>query len=151
MDFARINPQKEAEIGTDWHVDYDGEELFLDGEPITIGFIGVDSELGRKESARMVKRLDVLKRSKSKKKDGNIAVKDLSVTDILALADGNEEIKAKFYASLTTGWSNVTYIPDDMLDDPDAVAEELEYSKANAEMLFTTRPWMMKGIDAFLG
>ena len=144
MDFARINTRRDAEEGATYHVEYDGEALFFDGKPIEMDFLGLESETGRRAAARMVKQLD--RKSGGKRKGAK-----MSVDELLNAAEDSEKARAKFYAEICTGWRNVVYLEDSEIDNPDAVPQLLEFSKANAEKLFTTRPWMMEGIDAFLG
>jgi len=143
MDFARIDPRRDAELGATYKVEYEGEQLFHDGKPITISFLGLQSRTGKRAAAQMVKEMD--KRA-GKKRD----LSKMSVDEMLNVAEHSDNTRAKFYAALTTGWANISYIPDDKMDDPEATAEPLPYSKANAEMLFSTRPWMLEGIDSFL-
>ncbi len=95
-------------------------------------------------TAQMVKALDEQIGGKKR------SVKNMSVDDILQATEGNEEIKARFYARLTTGWSNVFYLEDNKMDDPKAKPTELTFSEDTAFMLYSTRPWIMEGIDAFL-
>lgn len=144
MDFARIDPRLDAENGATYHVDYDGEPLFHDKKPIQIDFLGLQSETGKRAAAKMVKDMD---KKAGRKRDAS----KMSVDEMLAAASDSEEARARFYAELTTGWRNVVYLEDAQIDDPKAVPALLEYSKANAFKLFSTRPWIMEGIDRFLG
>lgn len=45
----------------------------------------------------------------------------------------------------------MTYIEDKDLDDPEAEPVPMEFSQANAAKLFSTRSWLLVGIDDFLG
>lgn len=143
MDFARIDPRRDAEFGATFHVEYEGEQLFHEGKPIEISFVGLQSRAGKRAAAHMVKDTD---KKTGKKRD----VGKMSVDEMLKLADESDETRAKFYAALTTGWNNIVYIPDEKMDDPQAQPEPLAYSKENAVMLFTTRPWLMEEVDGFL-
>lgn len=155
MDFARIDPRRDAERGATYHVMYVtdrdsetgepiGERLYNDGKPIEMDFLGLDSAAGRRAAAQMVRDMD--RKVGGKKR----SAKDMSVDEILATATENEQVRAQFYAALVTGWRNVVYLDDDKMDDPNAKPAELAFSEANAVKLFSTRPWIMEGIDAFL-
>lgn len=144
MDFARIDPRRDAEKGATYHVDYDGERLFHDGQPIEIDFLGLQSATGKRAAARMVKELD---RKAGRKRDAS----KMSVDEMLDAASESEEARARFYAELTTDWRNVVYLEDAEIDNPKAKPEPMPYSKENAAKLFSTRPWVMEGIDRFLG
>lgn len=144
MDFARIDPRRDAEKGATYHVDYDGERLFHDGQPIEIDFLGLQSATGKRAAAKMVKELD---RKAGRKRDAS----KMSVDEMLDAASESEEARARFYAELTTGWRNVVYLEDAEIDNPKAKPEPMPYSKENAAKLFSTRPWVMEGIDRFLG
>ena len=144
MDFARIDPRRDAEKGATYHVDYDGERLFHDTNPIEIDFLGLQSATGKRAAAKMVKDLD---RKTGRKRDAS----KMSVDEMLAASNESEEARARFYADLSTGWRNVAYLDDEDIDNPDAEPTLLEYSKENAFKLFSTRPWIMEGIDRFLG
>ncbi len=147
--FARIDPAKDAERGATFHVTYEGELLYFDEEneqPITIDFVGPESRTGKEAAARMVMAMDKLSSGRNPKK----TAKDMSEKQILQLARKNEKIRAKYYAELSTGWENVTYIENEKLSDPEAEPELLEWSQANAFKLFSTRTWIMEGIDDFL-
>lgn len=144
MSFAHINPRADAEAGATYHVEYEGEKQYHDGNPIEIDFLGVESATAKRAMAEAVKAAD---KGKGKARDAS----KMSVEEILASVDNDEKVKAKFLAELTTGWRNLPYIEDDKLSDPKAQAELLPYSKENALKFFSTRPWFMSGADAFLG
>lgn len=145
MDFARISPRLDAEAGATWHVDFEGESLYQDGEPIEIDFVGLESKTAKRAAAELARKID-------KKNGGNKrSLRNMTVEQIMAAGQDSEEAQAEFYAALTTGWRNVTYIPDEHLDDPEYRAEALAYSEANAVKLFRTRPWLIPGADRFLG
>lgn len=144
LSFAHIDPRRDAEKGATYHVDYDGERLFHDKEPIEIDFLGLQSETGKRAAAKMVKDLD---QKAGRKRDAS----KMSVDEMLDAAAESQEARARFYAELTTGWRNVVYLDDADIDNPDVEPAMLEYSKENAFKLFSTRPWIMEGIDRFLG
>ncbi len=151
MDFARINTQRDAERGATYHVEFiansedkSGEALYHNGKPITIDVVGIEGQIGREAAARMVKSLDQADGRKGRR------ASNMSVAEILLSIDGKDEIKAWFYARLTTGWSNVFYLADDKFDEEGAAPEELAFSEGNAFMLYSTRPWIMEGLDNFL-
>jgi len=144
MDFARIDPRRDAEKGATYHVDYDGERLYHDGKPIEIDFLGLQSATGKRAAAKMVKDMD---RKAGRKRDAS----KMSVDEMLDAASESEEARARFYAELTTGWRNVVYLEDAEIDNPDAEPAPMPYSKENAAKLFSSRPWVMEGIDRFLG
>ena len=151
MDFARIDTRRDAENGATYHVMFitdsqekTGEHLYHDGEPVSIDLLGIEGNTGKAAAARMVKELDAQNGSKKR------TAKNMSVDEILQAAEGNDEIKARFYAGLTTGWSNIFYLSDEEIDDPKAEPKELKFTADNAFMLYSTRPWIMEGIDAFL-
>jgi len=144
MDFARIDPRRDADAGAAYHVSYEGTPLYFNDDPIEIDVQGLESEVGKRAAAKMIKEAD--KRNGKKRN-----AKSLSVDEILKLTDEDELARAKFYAALTTGWRNVVYLEDDQMDDPDAKPEPLPFSEANAFKLYSTRPWVMEGLDDFLG
>lgn len=144
MDFARIDPRRDAEVGATYHVDYDGERLYHEKKPIEIDFLGLQGATGKRAAAKMVKSLD---QKTGRKRDAS----KMSVDEMLDAASDSEEARARFYADLSTGWRNIPYLEDADIDNPDAEPTMLEYSKENAFKLFSTRPWIMEGIDRFLG
>ncbi|KIC22510.1 hypothetical protein [Leisingera sp. ANG-Vp] len=144
MDFARINTRRDAEQGATWHVEFDGEPLFNKDEAIEMDFLGLESDAGRRASAAMVRKLD--KKSKGKRKSTQ-----LSVQEMINAAEDSEQARAEFYSRLCTGWRRVTYIEDEDLDNPEAKPVPMEFSRENALKLFSTRTWLMEGIDRFLG
>ena len=146
MDFARINPARDADEAAVWHVEYDGELLYADGKPIKVSLYGLDGARGKKAQARMAKII-----SASQGRNKTRVLHNMSVEQILALASKNEKARAEMFADLTESWENILYIEDDMLDDPKAEAEPLAFTRENAVKLYSTRPWIMEGIDTFLG
>ncbi|AHD02951.1 hypothetical protein [Leisingera methylohalidivorans] len=142
--FARINTRQDAEQGATWHVEFDGEPLFHDGEAIEMDFLGLESDAGRRAAAAMVRKMD--KKSKGKRKSAT-----MSVQDMIDAAEDSELARAEFYSKLCTGWRGVTYIEDADLDNPDAQPALMEFSRENALKLFSTRVWIMEGVDGFLG
>lgn len=145
MDFARINPELDGDAAATWHVELEGELLYDKGQPIEIDVLGLDGKVGKRAAAAMAKSLDATRGRKRQKE-----LKNMSVDEILAGADRNDSLRAKFYAALTTGWRNITYIDDEKRHDPKAEPEALEFSQENAVMLYSTRPWIMAGLDDFL-
>lgn len=143
MDFARINPRRDAEISATYHVEFDGERLHHDKKPIEMDFLGIESETGRRAAAKMIKEID---RKRKSKRDAS----KMGVDEIMDVASESELARARFYATLCTGWRNVVYIEDKDIDDPKAAPKPLEFSRENAIKLFSTRPWIMEGIDSFL-
>lgn len=143
MDFARIDPRRDAENGATYHVEFEGQKLTHEGKPITIKFQGTEGKVGKRAAAKMVKAIDA---KSGRKRD----VSKMDVSDILEAAEQHEEERARFYAELTMGWDNIFYLEDEQIDDPDAVPEPLSFSQDNAFKLFSTRPWIMEGIDGFL-
>lgn len=152
-DFARISLSHDAEKGATLQLynpytfdprNPDNVDLLTSGdEYIEIDLVGVDGPTGKAASARMVK-------ASNKKTGTNTSIKDLTEEEILQRGRENESIQAQFYAELTTGWRNITYIPDDQLDNPDAEAEVLDFNEKNAAMLYKTRPWIREQVDRFL-
>lgn len=157
MDFARIDPRRDAERGATLHL-YDPYEpdpkkaapLYLEpGKPIRITVLGLDSKAGRVAAARMVKETGG---GKGIPKDEN-GEPDIAAMDegaLLAMADKNEGAQARMIAALTTGWENVVYLPDDQMDDPEAEPAPLKCTPANAELLYSTRPWILQEVAGFL-
>ena len=145
MDFARINPELDGDVAATWHVEYEGEVLYMNGEAIEIDVMGLDGKVGKRAAAAFAKALE---RGQGNRKQKTL--KTMSVDEILAATDRNDSHKAKFYASLTTGWRNVYYLDDESRHDPKAEPEKLEFSVENATMLYSTRPWIMQGLDDFL-
>ncbi len=142
--FARINTRQDAEQGATWHVEFDGEPLFDGDKPIEMDFLGLESDAGRRAAAAMVRKMD--KKNKGKRKAAS-----LSVQEMIDSAEDSEQARAEFYSKLCTGWRGVTYIEDADLDNPEAEPVIMEFSQANAAKLFSTRSWLMVGIDGFLG
>jgi hypothetical protein len=145
MDFARIDPRRDAEVGATWHVDYEGEELYIDGQPIEIDLLGTDSTEAKRAAAKMARNIE--RRTGGEKRD----LKNMTVDQIMELAEANDEEQAEFFAALTTGWRNVVYLEDDEIDDPEAEPKPMPFSKENAKKLYATRTWIMAGADRFLG
>lgn len=146
MNFARIDTRKASDIGAKWHVDFEGTPLYegegKERQPIQMFVLGLESEVGRKALAAQVK-------ERTKKTPADIDA--MSIDDLMEMADTDTDKRAEFFAKLVTGWDNITYIDDDKMSDPDAVGRVLEFSYDNAVMLLKTRPWIMKGLDRFLG
>lgn len=143
MDFARINLRHDADQGATWDVEYDGEVLECNGEPIQIHILGLDSRKAKRAGAKMVKRMNA--KTKGKKDTSK-----MTVDQIVEAVTDTEENQAAFYAELTTGWENVTYIEDEDFDNPEVEPKPLEFNYENAKKLYMTRPWIMEGLDAFL-
>ncbi|KIC12858.1 hypothetical protein RA19_00165 [Leisingera sp. ANG-M1] len=141
--FARINTRRDAEQGATWHVEFDGEPLFHNEEAIEMDFLGLESDAGRRAAAAMVRKLD--KKSKGKRKSAT-----MSVQEMIDAAGDSELARAEFYSKLCTGWRRVTYIEDADIDNPGVQPELMEFSKENALKLFSTRIWLLEGIDGFL-
>ena len=146
MDFARINPSRDADTPATWPVEYEGEVLYWkDKEPIEIDILGLDGVAGKKAQAKMVKM------AARKVKNPNRQLGQMSEKEIEAFLAGQERAKAHMFAELTTGWRNIYYLEDEDMHDPNAVPTPMEFSKENAIKLCTTRPWIVEGLDAFLG
>lgn len=150
-DFARLDVRKSSETpATLQLVDPFDEPKFAEvlenrGKPIDIHLLGPESATGRRASARMAKDLEAVGKGKQRR------LINMDLSEILEVADTSLEIKAKFYAALTTGWSdNLEYISDDLLDDPSAEPEVLPFTNENAVMLYKTRPWIAEQVDRFL-
>lgn len=145
MDFATFSPRRTAEIGARCHLHHpdDPEELFYcDGKPVYIDLLGTESIKGREASAKLAQALDA-----RTKKDRRI--KDMSVESIMRMAEKSEADRAVFFADITMGWGNITFVPDDKIGKEEA--KPLPFSHENAVMLYKARPWIMGVIDAFLG
>lgn len=145
MDFARIDPRRDAEAGATWHVDYEGEELYHEGKPIEIDFLGLESAAAKRAAAKMARNAD--RRMGGKKRN----LRNMTVEQIIDATEASEEEQAAFFAAITTGWRNVVYLEDSEIDNPKAKPEPLPFSQENAVKLFRTRPWIMAGADRFLG
>lgn len=153
MDFARINLEADSEHGAtlrlynpytfDPEFPDDVDPLLNGGEYIEIDLIGLDGQSGRRASARMVKAVN-------RKTGRTRSVKDLTEDEIMKIAAENQEIQSRFYAELTTGWRNITYLTDDLIDDKDAEPSVLSFSTENAAMLYNTRAWIRDQVDRFL-
>ena len=143
MDFARINPARDAQNAATYHVEYDGEQLYHEGQPIEMDFLGMESPAGKRAAIRHAKRLDALQPKGKKER----TIQDYSEDEI---ADRSAKVmtsNAKFYADMLTGWRNVTHIPSGK---PDGKVELLEYTPEAAIDLLTKAEWLHAGIDAFL-
>lgn len=146
MDFARIDTRLDAEAGASMHLTdpYEDEPLFLNEQPIEIDVLGLDSDTGRRAAARMVKALN-------RKTGQNRSIKTMSVDDILAAGAENEEVQSRFYAELTTGWRNITYLENSQMTDMKAEPVVLDFNPDNAFKLYNTRAWIRSKVDDFLG
>jgi len=143
MSFARINPARDAEKPATYHVEYDGEALYHEGQPIEMDFLGTDSPAGQRAGIRQAKRLDALKPKGKKER----TIQDYSEDEIADRAAKVTASNAKFYAEMLNGWRNVTHIPSGK---PDGKEELLEYTPEAAIELLTKAEWLHAGIDAFL-
>ena len=143
MDFARINPARDAEKPATYHVEYDGEPLYTDGKPIEMDFIGMDSPAGKRAGIRHAKRIAALQPKGKKER----TIQDYSEDEIADRAAKVTASNAKFYADMLTGWRNVTHIPSGK---PGGKVELLDYTPDAALDLLSKAEWLHEGIDAFL-
>lgn len=145
MDFARINPELDSDVAATWHVELDGELLYDKGNAIEIDILGLDGKVGKRAAAALAK---TISRTQGRKKQKELS--NMSVDEIISSNDRFNSHRAKMLAQMTTGWRNITYIDDEKRHDKKAEPEPLEFTEANAVMLYSTRPWIMKGLDDFL-
>jgi hypothetical protein len=143
MDFARINPARDAEKAATYHVEYDDEALYHEGKPIEMDFLGVDSPAGKRAGIRHAKRLAALQPKGKKER----SIEDYSEDEIADRAAKVTASSAKFYAEMMTGWRNLPHIPSGKLY---GKAELLEYTPEAALDLLQKAEWLHAGIDAFL-
>ena len=143
MDFARINPARDAEKAATYHVEYDGEALYHEGQPIEMDFIGMDSPAGKRAGIRHAKRIAALQPKGKKER----TIQDYSEDEIADRAAKVTSSNAKFYADMLTGWRNVTHIPSGK---PGGKVELLDYTPDAAIDLLSRAEWLHEGIDAFL-
>jgi len=143
MDFARINPARDAQNAATYHVEYDGEQLYHEGHPIEMDFIGTESPAGKRAGIRHAKRIAALQPKGKKER----TIQDYSEDEIADRAAKVTASNAKFYAEMLTGWRNVTHIPSGK---PDGKVELLEYTPDAALDLLAKAEWLHEGIDAFL-
>ena len=144
MDFARINPAKYAEQAATWHVEFEGEPLYDKGKPIEIHLFGLEGPTGKRATAAMAKAMSRRRGKRSKE------MRDMTEAEILEQMRRNDSLRARLYADITAGWNNISYIDDDDFDDKNTEAKVLEHTHENAVKLYSTRPWIMQGIDDFL-
>ena len=143
MDFARINPARDAQQAATYHVEYDGEPLYHEGQPIEMDFLGTSSPEGKRAGIRHAKRIAALQLKGKKER----TIQDYSEDEIADRAAKVKASNAKFYTEMLTGWRNVTHIPSGK---PDGKVELLEYTPDAALELLAKAEWLHEGIDAFL-
>jgi len=143
MEFARINPTRDAENAATYHVEYDDELMFHEGQPIEMDFLGVDSAAGKRAGMRHAKRIDAMNPKGRKER----SLSDYSEDEIEVRKSKVEASSAKFYAEMLTGWRNLTHIPSGK---EGGKVEPLPYSPEAAVELLTKATWLHAGIDAFL-
>jgi len=143
MEFARINPALDAQQAATYHVEYNGEALYHEGQPIEMDFLGMQSPHGKRATIRHAKRIAAFQPKGKKER----TIQDYSEDEIADRAAKMTASNAKFYAEMLTGWRNVTHIPSGK---PDGKVELLEYTPDAALDLLAKAEWLHKGIDAFL-
>ena len=143
MDFARINPARDAQQAATYHVEYNGEALYHEGQPIEMDFLGMQSPHGKRATIRHAKRIAAFQPKGKKER----TIQDYSEDEIADRAAKMTSSNAKFYAEMLTGWRNVTHIPSGK---PDGKVELLEYTPDAALDLLAKAEWLHEGIDAFL-
>ena len=146
MDFAKINPAKNAEVPATLDLMYQGETVTLNGDeskPIEISLYGTEGETGRRAAARAAKA-----RAARTKGRRTTDLARMSEDQILSMEQAGAKINAKFYADLTAGWNNMP----DLAGGPDEEGnyKVLAFSTEAAVKIYTENPWIGAEIDNFL-
>ena len=141
MDFARINPKAVAEIPATYSVEYEGEQVFngIENKPLKIDFYGLDSDAGKRATAKLAKKLD---------RAGTKSIANMTEEQIILRAKRHQGMIAELYGELVHGWEN---IPDfSGKRKADGSYPPLPFTKENAVRLFSEAEWMAAGIEDFL-
>jgi hypothetical protein len=143
MEFARINPSRDAENVAAYHVEYDGELMFHEESAIEMDFLGMESATAKRAVIRHGKRLSKMKQRGKKER----SFEDYSDEEIASRKKFVENSNALFYADVLAGWRNVTHIPS---GEEGGEIKLLKYTPEAAIDLLTKAVWLHEGIEVFL-
>ena len=136
-----INPKAAAEIASTYFVMYDGEPVTNgdNGPQLEIRFYGLQSQVGLQAVARLTKKLEA---------NTNKKLSNMTVEQIMRLAERSKANNAEVYASICAGWENV---PDvNAKQKSDGTYPVLPFTHENALRLFVDWDWLHAGIEDFL-